>query len=212
MTPITKNVRVVDQNGNEYEATYQRRAKGLAKNGRARFIDDNTIMLARPPDNIKINSEDNMDTLFNGNGEAVSENIPANQEPAQTEIPVELKPTAPAGLTLEWVLTRTDQIINDTIHISNALSAIREIKSSGPDGSAGRMAEAFADVVKQREETSRKLLQMLDKMYDDLKPKGPPRDVGRLSDEQFQKVMSLANGMPPSNKERFIRSLIGISE
>ena len=49
MTPIEKNIIVVDELGNEYEATYPKRAKGLVKNGRARFIDDNKICLACPP-------------------------------------------------------------------------------------------------------------------------------------------------------------------
>ena len=49
MTPIEKNIIVVDENGKEYEATYPKRAKGLVKNGRARFIDDHTICLACPP-------------------------------------------------------------------------------------------------------------------------------------------------------------------
>ena len=35
--------------GNEYEATYPKRAKGLVKNGRARFIDEHTLCLACPP-------------------------------------------------------------------------------------------------------------------------------------------------------------------
>ena len=50
MTPIEKNVIVVDELGNEYEATYPKRAKGLVKNGRARFIGENKICLACPPD------------------------------------------------------------------------------------------------------------------------------------------------------------------
>ena len=41
---------VVDEQGNEYEATYPKRAKGLVKNGRARFIAENKICLACPPD------------------------------------------------------------------------------------------------------------------------------------------------------------------
>ena len=49
MTPIEKNIIVVDEQGNEYEATYIKRAKGLVKNGRARFINENTICLACPP-------------------------------------------------------------------------------------------------------------------------------------------------------------------
>ena len=52
MTPIEKNVIVVDEQGNEYEATYPKRAKGLVKNGRARFVDENKICLACPPDKI----------------------------------------------------------------------------------------------------------------------------------------------------------------
>ena len=49
-TPIEKNVIVVDEQGNEYEATYPKRAKGLVKNGRARFVGENKICLASPPD------------------------------------------------------------------------------------------------------------------------------------------------------------------
>ncbi len=48
-TPITKNIIVVDEQGNEYEATYPKRAKGLVKNGRARFVSENKICLACPP-------------------------------------------------------------------------------------------------------------------------------------------------------------------
>ena len=55
MTPIEKNVIVVDELGNEYEATYPKRAKGLVKNGRARFVDENTICLACPPENMEVN-------------------------------------------------------------------------------------------------------------------------------------------------------------
>ena len=65
MTPIEKNIIVVDEQGNEYEATYPKRAKGLVKNGRARFIDENTICLACPPsDNIL---EDNKMSAYNEN-------------------------------------------------------------------------------------------------------------------------------------------------
>ena len=52
MTPIEKNVRIFDEQGNEYEATYPKRAKGLVKNGRARFVEENAICLACPPDKI----------------------------------------------------------------------------------------------------------------------------------------------------------------
>ncbi len=53
--PIEKNVIVVDEQGNEYEATYPKRAKGLVKNGRARFVGENKICLACPPDKTEEN-------------------------------------------------------------------------------------------------------------------------------------------------------------
>lgn len=50
MTPMTKNIEVVDEQGNVYGATYPKRAKGLVKNGRARFVGENRICLACPPE------------------------------------------------------------------------------------------------------------------------------------------------------------------
>lgn len=49
---MEKNVAVVDEQGHSYGATYPKRAKGLVKNGRARFVDENTICLACPPNEI----------------------------------------------------------------------------------------------------------------------------------------------------------------
>ena len=65
VTPIEKNIIVVDEQGNEYEATYPKRAKGLVKNGRARFVDENKICLACPPD--KILEEEKMSNNINKN-------------------------------------------------------------------------------------------------------------------------------------------------
>ena len=56
MTPIEKNIIVVDEQGNHYGATYPKRARGLVKHGRARFMDEHTICLACPPEN---ETEDN---------------------------------------------------------------------------------------------------------------------------------------------------------
>ena len=74
-TPMTKNVTVVDEQGNQHGATYPKRAKGLVKNGRARFVDENTICLACPPnqiledremsENININENTNENTNQN---------------------------------------------------------------------------------------------------------------------------------------------------
>lgn len=48
MTPIEKNIIVVDENGNELHRTYARRATGLVKKGRAHFVHEDTICLTDP--------------------------------------------------------------------------------------------------------------------------------------------------------------------
>ena len=95
MIPIEKNIIVVDEKGNEYEATYPKRAKGLVKNGRAHFIEENKICLLHPP-NLK--SEDN--------------NM-SNTQAAKTK--------TKDKLTIKYVLDKTEQIINDTEYIHSAL-------------------------------------------------------------------------------------------
>ena len=47
---MQKTIAVVDEMGNQYEATYPRRARGLVKKGRARFIAEDCICLVRPPE------------------------------------------------------------------------------------------------------------------------------------------------------------------
>lgn len=49
-TPIEKNIIVTDEQGNILEATWPKRAAGLVKKGRARFVGENTICLVRPPE------------------------------------------------------------------------------------------------------------------------------------------------------------------
>ena len=73
MEPIEKNVSVIDEYGNEYEATYPKRAKGLVKKGRARFVDDNTICLACPPNILEDTkmSDNNIKTKVNETAEPI---------------------------------------------------------------------------------------------------------------------------------------------
>ena len=72
MIPIEKNIVVVDEQGNEYEATYPKRAKGLVKNGRARFINENTICLACPP-NVELEDKIMSENTVNVNVEVPTE-------------------------------------------------------------------------------------------------------------------------------------------
>ena len=153
--PIEKNIIVVDKNGNEYEATYPKRAKGLVKNGRARFISENKICLACPPDK----SEDK---------KMSDKNIKPENSAAE----------APDKLTMNYVLEQIERISKDTEYLYNTIQKLGEMSNaSGPGDIVGRAkAEALGNVVECRETTNQQLLKMYEKMYDDLKPQPPLKE------------------------------------
>ena len=157
MIPIEKNIIVVDEQGNYYEATYPKRAKGLVKNGRARFIDENTICLACPP----YDMEDN--------------NMSNNTE----NMAMETKPTE--KLTMDYVLEQIEKIATEKEYLHDAISELGKINSVGPgDIGAQDKAHALAVVVQSREETNQRLLSLYEKMYDDLKSQSMPSEKERL--------------------------------
>jgi len=159
---LQKTVKVVDEVGNRYEATYVKRAKGLVKNGRARFIDDETICLSRPPCNI----EDIKMTDIIKN-EAVVET--KEEKALIPEVAVE---AASSKYTIEYALEQIEIILKDNKHIYEALDALKDVKSEGPgDIGAQEKARGIADAVKYREDTNQKLIKFYEKMIDDLKPK-----------------------------------------
>ncbi len=142
-TPIEKNVIVVDSQGNEYEATYPKRAKGLVKSGRARFVGENKICLACPPND---DLED----------KKMSENI--NTVVTETE----------KEITASSILKEIANIQKDNSHIFEALNHLEDVKSEGPgDIGAEEKAKAIADVVKCRETTNQRLIDFYEKAYFD---------------------------------------------
>ncbi len=150
MTPIEKNIIVVDAQGNEYEATYPKRAKGLVKNGRARFVDENKICLACPP--LTLKTEDiNM-----------SEQNTANETVNSTMY------------TVDYILSRIEAIFADTAYISQTIASLAsmsdgEIHAGAPVNLQGQeKAQALGDVVRCRETTNQQMLKLYEKMYDDL--------------------------------------------
>ena len=79
----------------------------------------------------------------------------------------------PLELTMEYVLSRIDQIMKDTAHIHEAMKAISGMPvNESPNGGYGDQAkgEAIANAVQSRETTNQQMLKLLEKMYDDLKP------------------------------------------
>ena len=94
----------MDEKGNVYEATYPKRAKGLVKNGRARFIDENTICLACPPDIVNENiSEDKIMTDINVNAGNYTE--------------------VSSKFTLDYALRSIEKIRDDTAYLKDTIEA-----------------------------------------------------------------------------------------
>ena len=146
MIPIEKNITVVDEQGNEYEATYPKRAKGLVKNGRAHFIGENRICLMRPPNS---KSEDNK----------MSDNMNTKK--------------FTIDYILEQIAIVQEQLLelNDTV---KSIFCVEDSDHSGDEpilvhaDIAIKKIEAITDVFHRREDSLQKLLGIYDKMYDDL--------------------------------------------
>ena len=159
-----KTVRVTDEAGNEYEATYPKRARGLVKHGRARFTDESqtAIILTCPP-NQHMNLEDN----------TMNEQINNIENTEVTEIAEKY--------TYEYALRQIELITNQTDHIHLAISELGRLENEGTPcgGSAKSVAEGIADVVRCRETTAQKLIDFYAKMYEDLKPRTTVQQTDR---------------------------------
>lgn len=156
MTPIEKNIIVEDEYGNEYEATYPKRAKGLVKNGRARFIAENKICLACPPD---IKTEDSIMSENNNN------------------INAELNPETSAAtekLTMNYVLEQIEKVQIQLTDLKNTANNIGGVVDSDYDGETAHdevglaKIKAITEVFHHREESLQSLFAFYRKMYDDL--------------------------------------------
>ena len=175
MIPIEKNIFVVDEQGNEYEATYPKRAKGLVKNGRARFIDENTICLACPP-NIELEDKTmsenkKVDSINNNN---IPNNSATPKEVSESMAKL-LNSTAEQQcsekLTMDYLLGKLEEISLGQAFLTDAISELGKMKSGGPgDVGTQEQAKAIGEIIKAREATNQKLIALYEKMYDDLKP------------------------------------------
>ncbi len=158
--PIAKNVTVVDERGNTYEATYPKRAKGLVKNGRARFMDENTICLACPP---KEDLEDSKMAEINP--------IKASAGPADGPGASAAQPQDAVRYTLDYVLAQIERIAVQTAHLDRVMEELQALQSVGVGDIAGQAkGEALAEVVRSREATNQQLLRLYEQMFNDLRP------------------------------------------
>lgn len=140
---MEKNIAVVDEAGNVYEPTWPKRAKGLVKHGRARFVDENRICLTCPPD------------------------ITEETQMSNTSIFGEMT-VADILNRINNIINQTSYITS----AFESLTMMGD-GDSGDCGAPGNImgkakAEAVAEVVRVRESTNQQILRLYEKMYDDL--------------------------------------------
>jgi len=141
---MIKNIEVVDEAGNVYEPTWPKRAKGLVKNGRARFVDENKICLACPPDKTEDKRMNNIENIF---GEMTVQDI---------------------LVRIASIVNQTSYISE----VAEALKSMGD-GDSGDSCSPGNLmgqakAEALGAIVTTREATNQQILKLYEKMYDDM--------------------------------------------
>lgn len=163
---MTKNIIVVDSQGKKCGATYLKRAKGLVKQGRARFLAQNMLCLACPPDQ---DLEDNM----------MSE---------QTNEIIEKENRTEDKYSMEYCLTQIEHLAHQTDYLDQAILELKQLDS---DPFCGHKAAAISDVIKSRETTNQQLINFYMNMYDDLKTPAPVDAITHKAhlQEQLLKVM-----------------------
>lgn len=173
-TPMTKNILVVDEHGRKYGTTYPKRAKGLVKQGRARFLAPDMLCLmhclACPPEQ---NLEDN--TMSE---QTMENNVVENSK-----------------YSMEYCLEQIERIGRQTEYLNQTIAELRQLNS---DSSCAQKAMALSDIVKCRETTNQQMLRFYEKMYDDLKEPAVVDTISQKShlQEQLIKIMdkTLENG------------------
>lgn len=154
MIPIEKNIIVVDENGTIFESTWLKRANGLVKKGRARWLNEQTICLACPP-----KKTEDMKMENNQHEETAAEHI-AEIERIRQQSDVKL-----GGLTIESLLDKMGTIRQDMLSTKELLATMETITKQGGEDEAGHIAEATAQAFIARETTCQQQLGFLEMIY-----------------------------------------------
>ena len=212
---MNKNVTVLDESGNEIGATYWKRARGLVKKGRARFVSDTAIRLACPPN--RNDEEDKMQNNIIEETKAVQETADTDFESAVAECESVAASTTDGSAaeaaanryTMAYCLEQIESIHRQASGMEEMLRSLQNMifgSSEGRqplDASVSLAAmEVFRDTVKSREITNQQLLTFYSKMYDDLKnaeekePTDSVKEKARLQErliDMYQQV-AISNG------------------
>ena len=180
---MPKTVKVVDETGKEYEATYFKRAQGLVKKGRARFIDENTICLVCPPNQNDLISEDKTMENTMKHTDTIETNAPTTEETAfllpETDDPECI--TLTNQHHINYCLKKIDEIGKETESLVTAIKSIASLDVVvTPNGNnAEAQTDAIAQIFGSREITNQKKIDFYRDMIDRFLP--PKKDADQES-------------------------------
>ncbi|MBQ7760441.1 MAG: hypothetical protein IJ400_00130 [Clostridia bacterium] len=170
-TPIAKNIIVVDEQGNKYEATYLKRAKGLVKNGRARFINENTICLACPPK------------------EYLEDNKMENIENKLTEREI-----------FEQIVALQKQLTDNNANSLHRLGDVIDSVYSTENDTGSEQVSEVCNVFAMREKNLRLMLEFYIKMYEDVRKTDEERKTDLIKSTISELSSKIKNLELPDDK------------
>lgn len=142
---MNKNIEVVDEAGNVYEPTWPKRAKGLVKHGRARFVDENRICLTCPPDKTEETNMSETTTIVKSKINDIF-----------------------GGVTVADILKQIEKVVHHTNVTYVTYDTLATKMVDGKDTISEGTATTYAAMVMSRESTNHQILTLYERMYDDL--------------------------------------------
>lgn len=136
--------------GNKLGATYPKRAKGLVKTGRARFVSDNVIEVK--PKHSERSSDKNSPPDIKNLGDTKMEYTSNGAKPD--------KLTASGDVSLRDLLARLDMILHENQYINDAITCIKDIEDDDED-IVERKTEAIRMIVQSKETTNQQALTLI---------------------------------------------------
>ncbi len=143
---MTKNVTVFDSEGKIIGETYPKRAAGLVKNGRARYLEgaEPAIILSRSPD-IETSEEDT--TMSNYNNEELRARIEAMLREAREKLDSVCSTAADA---IDEIVSKIDDSEDVTVEVNDDGDTILHIENESEDKSADENGSAEEGTPKER--------------------------------------------------------------
>ncbi len=169
---MEKNVSIIDETGRLIGTTYPKRAKGLVKSGRARYVScdmKDTICLTCPPNKME-------DNTMTDNSLLDATNTVAEDQTSDKAVQGSCTPSA------EYALRMLESIALDTEVIKNAVS------KASPETDNG-----LAEMIGAHEKTNRELIAFYTQMYNEFKPAAPARKSNTVT--RFEEIATMLKGL-----------------